>query len=174
MRCQIPEILHPSDMNPAAWLPLSAAFSLVLLSGCTNTQTAGTGPGTGPFDANGNYREEWADDPSKWRRPGSQEDVPVVAKNEEPPANATPLPPTPRPSTVTTTAKPQPVVVKVTPKPKPKPKPKPQVTRYTVKKGDTLSGIASRYGSSVAAIRRANGISGSLIRPGQRLVVPKR
>ena len=60
------------------------------------------------------------------------------------------------------------------PKPKPKPKPQPSVVRYTVKKGDTLSGIASRYGSSVSGIQRASGISGTLIRPGQVLKVPKR
>ncbi len=44
---------------------------------------------------------------------------------------------------------------------------------HTVRRGDTLSGIASRYRSSVAAIRQANGIRGSLIHPGQTLVVPR-
>ncbi|MFM7182374.1 MAG: LysM peptidoglycan-binding domain-containing protein [Verrucomicrobiales bacterium] len=45
---------------------------------------------------------------------------------------------------------------------------------YTVVKGDTLSGIASRYGTSVSAIRSANGLSSSnLIRVGQKLKVPK-
>jgi membrane-bound lytic murein transglycosylase D len=44
---------------------------------------------------------------------------------------------------------------------------------YTVRSGDTLSGIASRHGSSVAAIRAANGLRGSLIRPGQELIVPR-
>ncbi len=44
---------------------------------------------------------------------------------------------------------------------------------HTVRRGDTLSGIASRYRSSIAAIRQANGIRGSLIHPGQQLVVPR-
>jgi membrane-bound lytic murein transglycosylase D len=44
---------------------------------------------------------------------------------------------------------------------------------YTVRSGDTLSGIASRHGSSVSAIRAANDIRGSLIRPGQELIVPR-
>ncbi len=44
---------------------------------------------------------------------------------------------------------------------------------HTVRKGDTLSGIASTYGSSVSAIRQANGIRGNLIHPGQNLVVPR-
>lgn len=44
---------------------------------------------------------------------------------------------------------------------------------YTVRSGDTLSGIAARHGSSVSAIRAANDLHGSLIRPGQELIVPR-
>jgi len=45
--------------------------------------------------------------------------------------------------------------------------------RYTVKQGDTLSAIASRFGSSVAAIAGANGIeNASKIRVGQVLTIP--
>ena len=44
---------------------------------------------------------------------------------------------------------------------------------HTVRSGDSLYEIALRYGSSVSAIRQANGLSGSLIRPGQSLVVPR-
>jgi LysM repeat protein len=42
---------------------------------------------------------------------------------------------------------------------------------YVVRAGDTLSGIAARYGTSVAALMRANGLRGSLIYPGQRLTI---
>lgn len=46
-------------------------------------------------------------------------------------------------------------------------------TSYTVARGDTLSGIATRYGTTVAAIQQANGIkNASLIRIGQVLAVP--
>lgn len=45
-------------------------------------------------------------------------------------------------------------------------------TTHTVKRGDTLGSIAERYGTTVAAIRRANGIKGSNIRAGQRLKIP--
>ncbi len=45
---------------------------------------------------------------------------------------------------------------------------------HTVRRGESLSTIASRYGTSVRAIRRANGIRGSLIHPGQTLVVPRK
>jgi hypothetical protein len=56
----------------------------------------------------------------------------------------------------------------------PKPTSKPATTRrYRVKSGDTLSGIARRFGTTVAVLKRLNGISdASLIRPGQVLRVP--
>ena len=45
-------------------------------------------------------------------------------------------------------------------------------TSYTVKRGDTLWRIADRHDTTPAAIRRANRLSSSTIRPGQRLVIP--
>lgn len=159
---------------------------------CSNQKTASADNpwGTGPFDSRGNYIEAWADDPSKWRLGGGGsrargEQPPQIAKTEQPPSDASPITSsassssrTTSSTTVTSSApKPAPAVVKATPKPKPKPapkpKPKPKTVRHTVKKGDTLSGIAGRYGSSVSAIQRANGIKGSLIRIGQTLVIPK-
>jgi membrane-bound lytic murein transglycosylase D len=44
---------------------------------------------------------------------------------------------------------------------------------HTVRSGDSLYEIALKHGSSVSAIRQANGLRGSLIRPGQTLVVPR-
>ena len=44
---------------------------------------------------------------------------------------------------------------------------------HVVREGENLYVIARRYGSSVSAIRQANGLRGSLIRPGQSLVVPR-
>ncbi len=179
-------MIDQATMKPLIWLPLSCAAVLVFNSCANNGSTAGNDPlGTGPFDAQGNYREDWADDPTKWRKPGSRqapvEELPAVAANDLPPANANPLPPagssapkpsSTKPSASTGSSSSQPKEVAY--KPKPKAKPKPTSTTYTVKSGDTLSGIASRYGSSVAKIRSANGISGSMIRPGQKLKVPKR
>ena len=48
-----------------------------------------------------------------------------------------------------------------------------EVTHHTVQRGDTLSGVASRYGMSVARLRTLNGMrsNASLIRVGQKLVV---
>lgn len=43
---------------------------------------------------------------------------------------------------------------------------------YVVRRGDTLSEIASRTGVSVAQLRAANGLRGSLINVGQKLRIP--
>lgn len=45
-------------------------------------------------------------------------------------------------------------------------------TVYTVRAGDTLSGIAARFGTTYQAIMRANNLSSTLIVPGQRLAIP--
>ncbi|MET0433413.1 MAG: LysM peptidoglycan-binding domain-containing protein [Cellulomonas sp.] len=45
--------------------------------------------------------------------------------------------------------------------------------QYTVRSGDTVSHIAAKYGTSVTAVRSANGLNGSaFIREGQRLTIP--
>jgi LysM repeat protein len=204
-------------MKTSIWLPASSAMVLIL-SGCTNQNDPNDPLGTGPYDAAGNYHEEWADDPSKWRKPSkrpstSGDDLPMIAKNDQPPPNANPLA-----TTSSTSQKLPPAVVESAPKEtkrqsgqeveiasrsrssssaqksksratassdepkstpkrtttKSKSKPKSKSSRYIVKKGDSLSAIASRNGSSVSAIQKANGINGTLIRPGQSLVVPKR
>ena len=45
-------------------------------------------------------------------------------------------------------------------------------TTYTVKSGDTLYGIASKYGVSVEDIKRLNGLSNNLLQIGQKLTIP--
>ena len=218
-------------MKLALWI--SAGCSLAF--GLTSCGTGGGGrsgatgqqPGIGPFDPQGRYREDWADNPSMWRKPGSSstpkpEDVPQVAQNEQPPMNSVPLASSPQPKPTIaetkpkTTSKKQPeaVVVKSRPlnaserqtastktkakaapeaavkkkaksepevaKTKAKTKPKtvvkvtPKSTLHVVKPGDSLSSIASRYGCSVSALQSANGISGTLIRDGRTLKIPKK
>lgn len=192
MFCQSCPTLHAPRMK--IFLTISALFAAALmLTSCGNSggkPTAGLA-NTGPFDQNGNYIEEWADNPSKWRKSGrapsphelKTDRLPEIAMNDQPPRNSVPLvsPSASRPVPVQTVAvaKPAPVLVKaklqpVAAKPKIKAKPKPPAqVRYVVKKGDSLSAIASRNGSSVAAIQKANRITGSTIRPGQSLTIPK-
>lgn len=142
-------------------------------------------PGYGPFDANGNYVEAWADKPAKkhwWARkpadtPAAKpttppKELPLIAANKPRP---TPTRPTYKP-TRPTPPKPKPTVVY---KPKPKPKPtvvkpkKPAPIRHVVKSGDTLYSLGRRYGTSVTAIQRANGLRGTTIVRGKTLVIPR-
>jgi len=180
---------------------------MLFLASCgTNSVAGGNNPGNhpsgiGPFDSRGNYVEDWADTPSKWKKNSGSptKNEGLMASNDEPPADSIPLPTadnTPQPGNIGSTpvvvsrptptksvsssgstssssasvaAKPKP---KVTASTKPKPK-KPSTVRYTIKKGDTLSAIASRNKTTVTALQRANGIKGSLIQPGKTLVIPK-
>jgi LysM repeat protein len=48
----------------------------------------------------------------------------------------------------------------------------PRPETHTVKRGDTLSEIAARYGVSVAELKRRNGLRADVIHPGQRLALP--
>lgn len=207
-------------MKLALWILNSCVFAL-LLSSCGNSGGGRSGPSaaTGPFDSRGNYVEEWADSPSKWRKGGGtpspherKSDVlPQIAKIDQPPQNSVPLSTVnitrPSPPAISRTqvitrpniTKPEKEIVRAIKRPvekpreklvakvkpkakqkvvvakaKPKTKTKPKSTRYLVKRGDSLSTIASRTGSSVSAIKRENGISGAVIRPGQSLAIPRR
>ena len=46
--------------------------------------------------------------------------------------------------------------------------------RYTVRRDDSLWKIARKFGTSVERLKHANRLSGSIIRPGQRLKIPTR
>jgi len=50
----------------------------------------------------------------------------------------------------------------------------PDVRIYRVRRGDTLSGIAQRFGTTVEALVEANDIENpDLVFPGQRLLIPR-
>jgi len=49
----------------------------------------------------------------------------------------------------------------------------PRDTRHRVRRGETLSAIARKHGVSVAAIKQANNMNGSVIHPGSSLVIPR-
>jgi membrane-bound lytic murein transglycosylase D len=63
-------------------------------------------------------------------------------------------------------------VTRSRPAPPNEPAPGTTVARHTVRRGDTLSGIARRYGVDVSALQRANGMRGTTVRLGSRLRVP--
>jgi LysM repeat protein len=52
------------------------------------------------------------------------------------------------------------------------PTPSPAQTTYVVQEGDTLNAIAVRFGTTVEAIRQANGLPDDVINIGQVLVIP--
>lgn len=104
---------------------------------------------------------------------GSTSVLPTLSPTPAATPAVTPLPTpllTPSPSP---TAAPTPVATR-TPRPSRSPRPTAVASRtYTVKPGDTLSGIAARFGTTVAAIVKLNGIKDPrLIRSGQVLKIP--
>lgn len=50
--------------------------------------------------------------------------------------------------------------------------PAPKNSSHTVKSGENLTVIAKKYGVSVADLKKANGMSGDALRPGDKLTVP--
>ncbi len=49
-----------------------------------------------------------------------------------------------------------------------------QTEYYTVKKGDSYWKIARKFGSSSPELMRLNNTSSTLIKPGQKILVPKK
>lgn len=147
---------------------ISILVAIPLLTQCGGVSSAPqTQTVTGPFDSRGNYIEDWVDQPDKWYRP------PAPGTNTKSKAVAQRLP-EPHVPLVETSSPPE--IVKTSPttiKPKPKPKPQPSFVRHTVKRGDTLSGLARRYKTTISKIQAANGIRGSVIRLGQTLKIPR-
>ncbi len=82
------------------------------------------------------------------------------------------------PPTVTPTRKPQPIVTNKETRLSPQERKKvirvdkPTLITYKVRRGDSLSEIAKRSGTTVAAIRKASGIKGDTIYAGSTIKVP--
>jgi LysM repeat protein len=98
----------------------------------------------------------------------------LVSQSDESPSPSVAVSPSPSPEPSETgsplaspTATPGP-----TPPPAPTPTPAPTPVTYIVQSGDTLNGIAARFGTTAQAIRDANGLTGDLIHPGQVLIIP--
>ncbi len=160
------------EMSFRARITLPLVF-LPFLTQCGTGSAPSTNAVAGPFARRGNYVEEWADSPEKWYRPSAPSSPSSPSSRPKPTyEQRNPAPP----QIAAVERRPSPTVS--APKPKPKPKPvvvklKPKQVKYTVKKGDSLSRIASKHSIGLSSLRRANGISGDLIRPGQVLTIPR-
>ncbi len=117
-------------------------------------------PGYGPFNEGGDYLEHEADAPAYQRR------QPSVIGSATPPSGY----PTSNPPVYT--APKAPVYSAPVASTPPTPRPTPTYRSHTVKKGENLYRISLRYGTTVSAIQRANGITGTTIHPGQSLRIP--
>ena len=129
------------------------------LHGSTSTPAHNMPATEYPFDANGNYVQSWAaagggaaaTDYSSWRSSHSGGSSSSSARRSSGSGST-------KKKTSSSSAKKKPVS---------------RTVRHTVKKGDTLSGIASRYGSSVSRIKAANGLKSDMIRDGRTLTIPR-
>ena len=182
-------------MKPVLWIPAACALSLALSSCGNSGSSSGGSPqaSTGPFDGRGNYVEEWADNPAKWRKNGGSpsphemksDRLPEIAKNDQPPQNSNPLPPAnfSKPTQVisqTQVTRPTPTAVKsaevvrtrppveksepVVVRSKPKPKPKPVVVKAKPKPKPKSTRYVVKQGDSLSAIASRTGSSVSAIR----------
>lgn len=125
-----------------------------------------------PFDSNGNYVTSWAAEgrssagPSDYRRSSHHDDDDAPPRrrtsssssssSSKKKVSSTP----PKKSSSGTTAK------KST-------SGSGSSTRHTVKSGDSLWGLAKKYGTTVEKIKSANGLKGTTIRDGASLKIPK-
>jgi hypothetical protein len=64
------------------------------------------------------------------------------------------------------------VTLAPTPTPAPTATPAPTRRTYVVQEGDTLNGIAQKFGTTVQAIKSANGLTSDTINIGQVLIIP--
>ena len=128
-----------------------------------------------PFDEAGNYREDWV---AKGEGAAGVRDTPTSAAYTQD-ADDTPA----RPRTVASSGSSGPKkssgssgsgARKSTTSSKPKPKPVAKPTYVKVKPGDTLYGLALKNGTTVAAIKSANGLKSDTIVDGKSLKIPKK
>lgn len=173
---------------------LIAITTASLLVSCGSGTVGSFDEGHGPFDSDGNYVEAWADrapknrtrrakstsyddededyvakKPSKKRN--SKKTKPTVAKVKKAPSRvkstkgkAAPKPQTKRKAVAKKQSKPKRAIIK--------PKARPPIM-HKVRRGDTLYAISKKYNTSISRIQKANGLSGSNIRLGQTLAIPR-
>lgn len=170
--------IYHSIMTAFRYIALAA--SCLALTSCDNMKKSGSSdPYASNYGNDGHYNPypgqtgyATTSTPKYQTPPAAVE--PVQA---EPPANPYAFAGSKKTTPATTSASPKKAVASST-APKKKSTPtkstskKSAGSKYTVVKGDTLSGIARRKGTTVAKLKSANGLSGDLIRLGQSLKIP--
>jgi LysM repeat protein len=162
---------------------LPALMMPVLLASCKNTKKSGyEDPYAANFATDGGYNPYPSGGGGGYETPAPPVSEPAYTAPSKPTYEA---PPVADNYAYTAPSKPAPS----TPTPKPKTsssssstvKKKPTTTAakkssssktHTVSKGDTLYGLARKYGTTVAKIKSANGMSSDLIRLGQKVKIP--
>ena len=171
---------------------LAACFSL---NSCESSKKAGSGDfaevdytdsssrktdaerAARPFDDAGNYREDWV---AKGEGTSGVRDTPTSAAYSQE-ADDTPVSPRTVASSGSSSARKSSSSSgsssrksTASSKPKPKPRPVAKPTYVKVKPGDTLYGLALKNGTTIAAIKSANGLKSDIIVDGKSLKIPKK
>lgn len=123
-----------------------------------------------PFDSSGNYVSDWAAEGERRSGRSAANDSDTQRWSSSHGGSATARKPK-----VTTVSKSKSSASKSkTTASKSKAKPAAGGSRsHTVKKGDTLYGLALRYGTTVAKIKSANGMSSDMLKIGRVLKIPR-
>ena len=165
-------------------------FPCLTLIACSGGSRKIYHPNVGPFDENGDYVVALADAPvrknvfakgrssSKPKRQLAQAKVPKRPAARVPQRAVQPTTQRSGPVLIARSptgppASPRPQASSPKPTPKIKPKPKASSRRHVVTRKDTLYGLSRRYGVSVNAIKKANGLRGSTIITGRTLKIPR-
>lgn len=170
--------------TPSYFLIVLAPF---IFANCRTSKTGSGSVGSAdfPFDEKGNYREDWVKADEEGRRvvdlTENNPPSPFLGTTDPRDAHLTsshPSRPTVRSTGISsrsksTRAKTSKASASKT-KSKVAAKPKPKFVTTTVKSGDTLYGLSKRYGVSVPAIQKANGMgSSTILRDGRTIKIPK-
>lgn len=143
----------------------------------SSTPSHGMSQSEYPFDEYGNYREDWVKNgkPSYASQYENADVVDLTKDNPRSPFAGTSEASDDRPKQTKRSSSSSSRSKSTASKSKPKPKkPAPKYTTITIKKGDTLYGLAKRYGTSVKAIQSANGMGGATaLRDGRSLKIPR-
>lgn len=142
-----------------------------------------------PFDSNGNYVTSWAAEggaspgPSDYRPAKHHDDSPPPrrtvssASTVKPKSKSKVEDSPPKKVASSTPKKDSPTPSKSSSPPSKKPVGKSSggggSAKHVVKSSDTLFGLAKKYGTTVAKIKAANGLTSDSLRDGRTLTIPK-